>query len=246
MKQVPITTELLQRFRANPQTLIFEGYCVNFDNVTVYNDGDSYALTAVNHLGATECCIYTEQTSFIDEVAEMLRGGVKLCGVSAFITDYLKQRYNFEWLTRCGLYVWNGLPLDTSVIDCDIRPLELQYAKQVSDGTPYHADINDVRMCLTRHPSAAVYIDGKPVCWCLLHLEGSLGMLYTLPEYRRQGYALKVMTAITQMVLSSGNVPYAYIIEDNAASKSLAAKYNLYDVCRADYFEIIFNRSNIH
>ena len=71
MKQVPVTTELLQRFRAKPQTLLFEGYCVNFDNVTVYSDFDSYALTAVNHLGATECCIYTSQTAFRDKVVEM-------------------------------------------------------------------------------------------------------------------------------------------------------------------------------
>lgn len=241
MKKVPITTELLRRFRKIPQTLIFEGYCVNFDNVTVYNDGDSYALTAVNHLGNTECCLYTDSTAFIDEVVGILNGAVKFCGVSTFVTDYLQARYGFKWLTRCYLYVWNGKPLDLSVIDgCNVRPLEPSYVQQVSDGTPYHANIDDVRMCLIRHSSAAIYIDGKAVCWCLLHLEGSLGMLYTVPNYRRQGYALKVMTAISQMVIEQGNVPYAYIIEDNLASKSLAPKYNLQDFGRADYFEINF------
>lgn len=238
MKQVLITTELLRHFRENPQTVIFEGYCVNFDNVTIYNDGDSYALTVVNHLGVTECCLFTDKTAFIDEVAAVLHGAVKFCGVSPFITDYLKSRYSFEWLTHCDLYAWNGKPLDLSIIDCEIRSLDLSYVKQVSDGTPYHADFNDVRMCLTRHPSAAVYIDNKAVCWCLLHLEGDLGMLYTVPEYRRQGYALKVMTALTQMVIDAGNIPYAYIISDNTASKNLALKYNLYNVCPADYFEI--------
>lgn len=240
MKQVPVTTQLMQFFRQKPQMLIFEGYCVNFDNVKVYNDGDSYALTATNYLGATECCLYTEHTSFIDEVVDILHGNVKFCGVSPLVTTHLHAKYNFEWLTHCDLYVWNGKPLDTSVIDCEIRPLELQYAKQVSDGTPYHADLDDVCMCLTRHPSAAVYVDNKAVCWCLLHLEGDLGMLYTVPEYRRQGYALKVMTALTQMVIDSGNIPYAFIIEDNVASKSLAAKYNLCNVCKTDYFEINF------
>ena len=239
MKKVPITTELLKRFRSNPQTVIFEGYCVNFDNVTVYNDGDSYALTVVNHLGVTECCLYTDSTSFIDDALSVLRGSVKFCGVSSFVTGYLQSRYNFKWLTHCDLHVWNGNPLDLSVIaDCEIRPLDVSYVQQVSDGTPYHADLKDVRMCLAKHPSAAVYVNGKAVCWCLLHLEGDLGMLYTVPEYRRQGYALKVMTALTQMVIDKGNVPYAYIIEDNVASKNLAVKYNLRQVCRADYFEI--------
>lgn len=240
MKKIPVTTELLRRFRENPQTLIFEGYCVNFDNVEVFNDGDSYALTAVNYLGDTECCIFTYKTSFIDEVLDILHGSVKFCGVSHFVTDYLHARYKFEWLTRCDLYAWNGSPLNTSVIDCDIRPIDLSYARQISDGTPYHADLTDVRTCLTRHPSAAVYVNGKAVCWCLLHLEGSLGMLYTLPEFRRKGYALQVITALTQMVIDAGNVPYAYIIEDNVASKSLAAKYNLSNAGKADYFEIRF------
>lgn len=239
MKRVPVTTELLRLFRSNPQTLIFEGYCVNFDNVTVYNDGGSYALTVVNHLGVTECCLYTDSTAFIDEVLAMLSGNVKLCGVSPFVTEYLQSKFDLLWLTRCDLYVWNGKPLDLSVIgDCDVRPLKASYVKQVSDGTPYHADLADVSMCLHKHPSAAAYVGDKAVCWCLLHLEGDLGMLYTLPEYRRQGYALKVMTALTQMVLDKGNVPYAYIIEDNVASKSLAPKYNLQRACRADYLEI--------
>lgn len=238
MKQVPITSELLRHFRSNPLTIIFEGYCVNFKGVTVYSEGESYALTATNHLGATECCLFTDQTPFIDKVLGILRGKVKFCGVSPFVTRYLQSKYGFDWLTHCDLYVWNGQPLNLSVIDCEIRPLELQYAQQVSDGTPYHADLDDVRMCLTRHPSAAVYIDGKAVCWCLLHLEGDLGMLYTLPQYRHQGYALKVMTAITQMVIDAGNVPFAYIISDNTASKNLALKYNLYNACPADYFAI--------
>ena len=238
MKQVPITTELLRLFRQNEQTLLFEGYCVNFDNVTVYSDFDSYALTVLNHLGITECCIYTEQTAFIDEVLTILRGNVKFCGVSTFVADYLKSRFDVTDVTDCTLYVWNGEPLDTSVIDCEIRPLGTQYAQQVSDGTPYHADINDVRMCLTRHPSAAVYVDGKPVCWCLLHLEGSLGMLYTVPEFRRQGYALKVMTAISQTVIDNGNIPYAYIIQGNTVSESLAPKYHLRAVCKTHYFNV--------
>ncbi len=238
MKKVSVTTKLLNRFRSNPATLIFEGYCVNFDNVTIYNDGDSYALTVVNHLGVTECCVDTSNTSFIDELLKSLCGKVKFCGVSKFVVDYLQSKYVFNWLTNCDLYVWNGNPLDLSVIDCEIRPLEMSYVRQVSDGTPYHADLTDVKMCLNKHPSAAAYVDGKAVCWCLLHLEGDLGMLYTLPQFRRQGYALKVMTALTQMVIDKGNIPYAYIISDNVPSKNLAEKYNLQFACNTNYFEI--------
>lgn len=242
MKQLQINAQLKQVFRSNPRTLIFEGYCDNFSNVTIYNDGSNYALTVLNNFGATECCIFSDSTQFIDSVFATLRGRIKICGVSTFVTDYLASKYDFLWLTHCTLYAWNGKPLDLSVFDCsprcDIRPLDQQYAQQVSDGTPYHADLDDVRLCLTKHPSAAIYIDGKPVCWCLLHLEGDLGMLYTLPEYRHKGYALKVMTALTDKVIKSGNIPYCFIIKGNVASENLALKYNLQPICDADYFEI--------
>lgn len=238
MKIVPLTTELLRRFRSNPQTLIFEGYCVNFDGVTLYNEGDCYALTVVNGSGVTECCIYGDDAAFVDEVLKRLHGAVKLCGVSPFVTERVGQRHSFNWLTHCDLFAWNGNPLNLDVIDCEIKPLDVSYAQQVSNGTPYRADVGEVIKCLHIHPSAACYVDNKAICWCLMHLEGSLGMLYTVPEYRRQGYALKVMTALTQMVIERGNIPFAYIIEDNVASKNLAVKYNLQYVCKTDYFEI--------
>lgn len=238
MKQVPITPQLKQFFRSCAQTLIMEGYCNYFDDVAVYNDGDSYALIATISPTYRQCCMYTASTSFIDEVLAMLDGEVEFYGVPTFVTDYVSQKYAFKWLTNCTLYVWDGQPLDTTVINCNIRPLDPSYAQMVSDGTPYHADLDNVRKCLAMHPSAAVYVDGNAVCWCLLHQEGSLGMLYTLPEHRRKGYALQVMTAISDMVIKSGNVPYAYIIQGNTASEKLAPKYNLRPVGKADYFLI--------
>lgn len=238
MKQVPVTAQLKQFFRSCPQTLIMEGFCNYFDNVTVFNDGDNYALVARIAANYRQCCMYTSSTDFIDEVLAMLDGEVEFYGVSSFVTDYLAPKFPFKWLTNCTLYVWDGHPLDTSVIDCDIRRLDSSYVQQVSDGTPYHADLDNVRKCLAIHPSAAIYVDGKAVCWCLLHQEGSLGMLFTLPEYRRKGYALKVMTAICDMVIKSGSIPYAYIIVGNKVSEHLAAKYNMLPVGTADYFLI--------
>ena len=130
------------------------------------------------------------------------------------------------WENNCDLYVWNGQPLP-HVCTQEIRPMLPKYAQKISDGTFYHAAINDVLDCLRRHPSAAVFVDDEPVCWCLLHLEKSLGMLYTLPEHRHKGYALEVMTALTNKVIERGDVPYAYIVKDNVASMNLAQKYNL-------------------
>ena len=239
MKKVKPTKKLLDKFKSRAETLIFEGYCTNADNVVIYNDGESYALIS-NVKGSIKCCFNTDSEDFVWAVVnELDYSEVEFSAVDPFVTELLRKHFNFVWETNTFLYVWNGKPL-TYNCKQDIRPMSPAYAKQISDGTHYHAPIEDIIDVLARHPSAAVYVDGKPVCWCLLHLEKSLGMLYTEPEHRRKGYALEVMTALCNKVIAKGDIPYAYIVCDNIASLSLAEKYNLQRHKRADYFMVNF------
>ena len=239
MEQLRVTSELKKFFKSNADTLIFEGYCCNASDVAIFHDGDSYALIA--QMGnSADVCIKSLNADFIWEVIGMLHGTVKICGVDPFVTQLLKSRYAFKWETHCDLYVWNGKPLSYEC-KCDIREMSAAYGQKVSDGTHYHAALSDVEECIANRPSSAVYIDGAPVCWCLLHLEKSLGMLYTEPQHRHKGYALEVMTSLCNKVIALGDIPYAYIVQDNVASANLAAKYNLVKVKQADYFEIDLN-----
>ena len=236
MKPLQPTAELLAKFKNNADTLIFEGYCAYTPDVTIYNDEDSYALITDVH-GARKCCFKTDNEAFIFEVLSTLQGKVELCGVDPFVTNCLKRRYDFLWETDCYLYAWNGEPL-TYKNKQKIQPMSKNFAQKVSDGTHYHAAVEEIQECLALHPSAAIFVDGEPICWCLLHIEKSLGMLYTEPQHRHKGYALEVMTALTNKVIDRGDIPYAYIVKDNVASQNLAAKYNLVRVKQADYFEI--------
>lgn len=237
MKKIKPTQELLQNFKSCAETLIFEGYCTNADSVVIYNEGDNFALIA-DVKGDIKCCLKTQSADFVWSVIEKLSARqVEFSGVDPFVTALLRSRYDFLWETNTYLYVWNGKPLS---YECrqEIHPMSSKYAQNISDGTHYHPPIEDVVDLISRHPSAAIYVDGKPVCWCLLHLEKSLGMLYTQPEHRRKGYALEVMTALCNMVIAKGDIPYAYIVCDNVASQNLALKYNLERVRPADYFLI--------
>ena len=237
MKQIKITQKLLKQFKSCAETLVFEGFCTNADSVAIYNEGSNYALVA-DVKGAIKCCFVADSADFVLAVVDRLHGRqVEFSGVDPFVTELMRSRYGFLWETNTYLYAWNGQQLS---YECkqDIRPMPAKYAQKVSDGTHYHAPIEDVVDMLARHPSAAVYIDGEPICWCLLHLDKSLGMLYTEPQYRRQGYALEVMTALCNKVIAQGDIPYAYIVCDNIASQNLATKYNMQRVKRADYFMV--------
>lgn len=237
MKKVEPTKSLLEKFRSNAETLIFEGFATNADSVVIYNDGDSYALIA-DVKSAVKCCIKTDSAEFVETVLQKLSGTqVEFSGVDPFVTEMLRARYEFLWETNTYLYAWNGKPLSYQCTQ-EIRPMSPKFAQKVSDGTHYHAPIADIVECLERHPSVAIYFDGEPICWCLLHLDKTLGMLYTEPEHRRKGYALEVMTALCNKVIEQGDVPYAYIVVDNVASQNLAGKYNLERVKRADYFMV--------
>lgn len=234
MQRIYPTQELLQYFKSRPDTLIFEGYCRYSKEAELYQDGDSFAL--VVKVGDTfKCCFSGCDNELVTQTLAPLKGKVELCGVDPNITEGLMNVYNFEYLTKCYLCEWNKTPL-SYVCSEKIQPISPQFAQMVSDGTHYHADTEEIKQCINLHPSAAIYRDDKPVCWCLCHLEKSLGMLYTLPEYRRKGYALEVMTALCNKIIAKGDVPFAYIVTDNTASLNLAAKYNLEQVKRADYF----------
>ena len=241
MKQVKITSELKKFFKSNPETLIFEGYCSNVKNVTVYNEGDNYALVA--KVGKqVEVCFKTRNANFVGKVLAKLHGVIKVCGVDPFVTKVFRSRYKLNWLTHCDLFAWNGKRIRHNP-QYAVYPMEIEFAQKVSDGTHYKASINDVYDCILNRPSAAIYVDEVPVCWCLQHLEKSLGMLYTEPEHRNNGYALEVMVALCNEIIAMGDVPFAYIVKDNVASINLAAKYNLVRVKSADYFEVDLDKT---
>lgn len=238
MEKVTVTKQLLDNFKRNPLTLILYGYLTAMPNTCLYQSGSSYAT--ITHNGKFfECTIATDDLAFVDEfVGTFSDCYAEFRMITPKIANHLAQKYQFGYRTTCGLYVWNGKPLP-HVCQGDLRKMSSEFADMVAKGTDY-ATKEDVIELLNLHPSSALYVDGKPVCWCLLHLEKSLGMLYTLPEHRKKGYALDVMTHLTNQVIRSGDIPYATIVKGNVPSQNLALKYQLQYVCDVDYVAIDF------
>lgn len=239
MKEITPTPEIIRFFKSRPQTLIFEGICSCSEKVALYNENDDYAIV-VNEGDRQKVCFSSDNFDFAQEVISRLGDKIGLCGVDPVIIRQLKKKYTFEWETDCYLCVWDGSPLPPAK-GFDVRPMSATFAQRVSDGTYYHAPIEEINECLLRHPSAAIYENGEPVCWCLCHSDKSMGMLFTLPQYRRKGYALEVMTVLCERIIQNGDIPFAYILDDNTASLKLAQKYNLLPVKRADYCLLLKN-----
>ena len=71
------------------------------------------------------------------------------------------------------------------------------------------------------------YQDGRLVGFIGEHLEGSMGMLYVFPEYRRKGYAEELEKAYILRTIEKGFIPFGQIEKNNLASLELQRKIGM-------------------
>lgn len=59
------------------------------------------------------------------------------------------------------------------------------------------------------------------------HLEGSMGMLYVLPEYRHKGFGTALQTCLMARTMEKGAVPFGQVEKDNQNSLRLQEKIGM-------------------
>ena len=59
------------------------------------------------------------------------------------------------------------------------------------------------------------------------HLEGSMGMLYILPEYRRKGYGTALQAYLMAKTMEQGYIPFGQVVKDNLGSLALQRKIGM-------------------
>lgn len=74
------------------------------------------------------------------------------------------------------------------------------------------------RRCLDAGASFVCEVDGVPVCWACTHLSGSMGMIYTPPEHRRNGYANSLAAFQIDYVLEHFGLAFCHVNAENEAS----------------------------
>nr|XP_055026895.1 uncharacterized protein LOC129416586 [Misgurnus anguillicaudatus] len=82
--------------------------------------------------------------------------------------------------------------------------------------------IRMIRNMILNFPSCCVLdSDDQPVAWVLTYTFGAMGMLYTIPEHRRKGYAKALVSIMSRRLHSQGYPVYCYIEEENQVSYRL-------------------------
>ena len=119
----------------------------------------------------------------------------------------------------CGLFYLNPenfMPMKTNI---EIEPLVQEDACKVVKNTSYEIDEDYVLRCISIAPSVAVKENGELLCYMLVHLNGSIGMLFTHETHRKRGFASSAISCLTEKQIKKGNPIFCYIVNENNDSR---------------------------
>ncbi len=71
------------------------------------------------------------------------------------------------------------------------------------------------------------YYQGKLACFIGEHLEGSMGILYVFPEFRRRGFGAALQTHMIAKTMEKGYIPFGQVEKDNISSLKLQGKLGM-------------------
>ena len=124
----------------------------------------------------------------------------------------------------CGLFFLNPRNFMQVEKNSKIQPLVLEDACEIANNTAYEIDKDYVFCCINGAPSVAIKENGELLCYMLVHLNGSIGMLFTAEEYRRKGFASSVISQLTKIQTEKGNPVFCYIVRENVHSRRVFEK----------------------
>ena len=123
-----------------------------------------------------------------------------------------------------------------------MKPLStVEDAKLVNSTWKYRSDesLNKIlKIIEDGHPTVGLYVNDKLVSWAVTYPDGASGMLYTLENYRRKGYANIVMQQLFYYrSISNTNYgdPFDYIVVNNTKSENLFKKLNFKPIKKVDW-----------
>ena len=142
------------------------------------------------------------------------------------LNEILTKEYGMEVHASCYQSVYTQR-VSLPVAHKDIRrfPMEaLPYAVENYE----NGDENYLRQRIQKGELFAAYVDGEIAGFAGMHDDGSLGILYVDPKFRRLKLGSSLASYLVNKALERGGIPYAHIRENNIASLKMQEKMGLY------------------
>ena len=169
-----------------------------------------------------------ETPAALDEMLPMLDGCVILTGHQMWYKDKLAAHFGFQTEQICRQSAWlSPQPPVVPSFDGELRWLDRSWAVWTEEhyshsfgGVSYMEDAIDRGML-------GAFVDGQPAGFIATHIEGSMGMLEVLPQYRRRGIGEALLLAMTASCPERGIYPYGQVWADNDPSLALQRKVGM-------------------
>lgn len=140
-----------------------------------------------------------------------------------FMVDYISNRFELTEKLECVQAVYMGKNKLNIKEELEIRQLE---QNQIEVILKYYDKLskNEIKSILKNGNLFGGYRNGTLIGFVGNYLEGSIGILEVLPQYRRLGYGAMLESYIVNKMLERDLIPFAQIETNNKNSLSLQRK----------------------
>ena len=188
------------------------------------NEDVLFIMDTVSEVNMLACENDELAREVIDRYAD--RGFELITTPNRAAAEHAHKKFGYSNILECYKYAYLGelpeldkrLTLRTAVAD-DLDAITAVYDLLSSEEVSKTIDRGSVVMAYDEK--------GDWVGFMGEHLEGSLGMLYILPEHRRKGYAEALENAAFRWTMERGLIPYGQVVSDNMPSLELQKKMGL-------------------
>jgi ribosomal protein S18 acetylase RimI-like enzyme len=170
---------------------------------------------------------------------------VVLVGLAEPLVEHAARRFRIVGTTPTTLHVLRD-PADFHPDPCAEPVDELAPGDtETVSGTWPHDDFGSpeaklayIRARIERGPTAAVLRDGRLVSFALTHDDGSVGMLHTAPEARRQGLGRRVLSSVAGRLVARGAPLFGFVARGNTPSETLLTSLGMRPATRGAWVTI--------
>ena len=130
---------------------------------------------------------------------------------------------------RIGDECWQSAYTKTTPMEetlADIRRLDRRFLKRIADNYEL-ADEGEIAALLDAGVIYGAFAGGELAGFIGRHEEGSVGLLFVFPEFRRMGIAEALERNYVNRELAEGNVAYGQIFVGNTPSRQLQEKLGM-------------------
>ena len=135
------------------------------------------------------------------------------------------ERYGFSEKLECFQFAYYGKkPRATSGLT--FRTADMNDFALITD---YYQLIRpeELEKVIKRQSVLLGYDQDRLVGFVGEHLEGSMGLLYVLPEFRRRGFGAALETQLIAKTMDKGYIPFGQVEKGNSASMKLQKKIGM-------------------